>query len=177
MLEYLLCSLKFPKWDRIVENNPIRQCPPVSFVIFSNFLISMLFGHPYTLHNWRGKGGGGMGEGAPPYLHYRDFSPRKGYLTHNFLLNFFTNFVIDCSWTRIWKHFWWRFEKNESFSSPGPPMGEMTKDLEVPPAMFDTWHVYLVSSSCKETLTESSLLRGDLCKSGPGHFASKKSFP
>ena len=29
-------------------------------------------------------GGGGMGEGAPPYLHSRDFSPRKGYLTHKF---------------------------------------------------------------------------------------------
>ena len=62
------------------------SCPPVSFVIFSNFMISMLFGHPYTLYSKqvKGEGGGEMGEGAPPYLHSRDFSPRKGYLTHKF---------------------------------------------------------------------------------------------
>ena len=34
-------------------------------------------------------------------------------------------------------------------------MGEMIKDLEALPTMFDTRHVYLVSSSCKETLIES----------------------
>ena len=66
-----------------MENNPIRQCPPVSFVIFSNFMIYAIWSSVYS-KQLKGGRGGGMGEGAPPYLHSRDFSPRKGYLTHKF---------------------------------------------------------------------------------------------